>query len=59
MICASFARGLAGARGGGLYRRIGEVFVIAAVGPEAESNPRAFKRALTDAARRLQEVEND
>jgi hypothetical protein len=42
-----------------LYRRLGNVFVIAAVGPEAQSDPRGFKRAVTSALRRLQEVESD
>jgi hypothetical protein len=43
----------------GFYRRIDDVFVIAAVGPEALSNPSRFKRAVNDALRRLQEVESD
>jgi hypothetical protein len=42
-----------------LYRRSGDVFVIAAVGPEAESGPRGFKRTVSNALRRLQEVEID
>jgi phage-related protein len=29
-----------------LYRRVGEVYVVAAVGPEAESDPRGFQRAV-------------
>ena len=42
-----------------LYRRLSDVFVIAAVGPEAQSDPRGFRRAMTSALRRLQEVESD
>jgi hypothetical protein len=42
-----------------LYRRLGNVFVIAAIGPEAMSDPRGFKRAVTNALRRLQETESD
>ena len=37
------------------YRRIGDVFVIAAVG--AEADPRGFARAVTNALTRLQEME--
>ena len=39
-----------------LYRRIGDVFVIAAVGPEAESDPRGFERMTRLAAARLKEI---
>jgi hypothetical protein len=39
------------------YRRIGNVFVIAAVGAEAEADPRGFARAVTNALTRLQEME--
>jgi len=38
---------------------LGDVFVIAAVGPEAQSDPRGFKRSVANALRRLQEVESD
>src|SRR6266508_3226089 len=41
------------------YRRIGTVFVVAAVGPEAEVNPKGFKRAVKVAEQRLDEVEED
>lgn len=37
------------------YARVGERFVIAAIGPEAESNPRSFEQAVALAARRLEE----
>ena len=37
------------------YARVGEGFVIAAIGPEAESNPRGFEQAVALAARRLEE----
>lgn len=42
-----------------LYRRIGEVFVIAAVGPEAQNNQRGFERAARQAIARLAEIEED
>lgn len=38
------------------YQRIGDVFVIAAVGPEAQADPRGFERAVTAALARLEEV---
>jgi putative component of toxin-antitoxin plasmid stabilization module len=38
------------------YRRRAMVFVIAAVGPEAETDARGFARAIANAVRRLQEV---
>ena len=38
------------------YRRIGDVFVIAAVGPEAEVNKRGFDRAAADALTRLADI---
>ena len=41
----------------GFYRRFGEVFVLAAVGPKAEVDPRGFKRAVVTAEERLEEVE--
>jgi hypothetical protein len=40
-----------------LYRRMGDVFAVAAVGPEAEADPRGFKRAVAAAEERLEEVE--
>jgi hypothetical protein len=42
-----------------LYRQIGEVFVVAAVGPEARSDPRGFDRAVRRALGRLAKVEED
>lgn len=39
------------------YQRIGHVFVIAAVGPEARADPRGFERAVTSALTRLEEVD--
>jgi hypothetical protein len=40
-----------------LYRQVGDVFVIAAVGPEAQHDPRGFSRACERALRRLAELE--
>jgi hypothetical protein len=40
-----------------LYRRVGELFVIAAVGPEAQSDKRGFYRACEAALKRLGELE--
>jgi hypothetical protein len=37
------------------YQRQGDVFVIGAVGPEAEVDPRGFDRAIRDALARLEE----
>jgi hypothetical protein len=39
------------------YRRVGDVHVIAAVGPEAEADKRGFDRAVTAAIARLAELE--
>lgn len=39
------------------YRRIGEVIVIGAIGPEAEVDIHGFRRATASAARRLSEIE--
>jgi hypothetical protein len=41
------------------YRRLGETFALAAVGPEAEADPRGFKRAVAAAEGRLEEVEDE
>lgn len=41
------------------YRRIGEAFVIGAIGPEAAVDRRGFDRAVTLAGARLDEVEVD
>lgn len=40
-----------------LYRQVGEVFVVAAIGPEAQSNPRGFARTVRRALDRLAKVE--
>jgi hypothetical protein len=40
-----------------LYRQVGKVFVVAAVGPEAEADPRGFDRAVRRAQERLVKVE--
>lgn len=40
-----------------LYRQVGEVFVVAAVGPEAQADPRGFDRAVQRALERLAKVE--
>jgi hypothetical protein len=40
------------------YRRFGDVFVVGAVGSEAEADPRGFKRAVAAAEARLEEVED-
>lgn len=42
----------------GLYRQVGEAFVIAAVCPEAEHDSKGFKRGCKDAEERLAEVED-
>lgn len=39
-----------------LYRRVGEAMVILAVAPEAEVNPRGFRRACDYAERRYQDT---
>ena len=41
----------------GLYGQRGEVFVIAAIGPEAEVDPRGFGRAVAAATDRLLEIQ--
>ena len=40
-----------------LYGRVGDAFVILAIGPEALVDRRGFDRAVRDAGRRLAEVE--
>ena len=42
-----------------LYRQVGAVFVVAAVGPEAQSDPRGFERAVRRAQQRLEKLEED
>lgn len=39
------------------YRRVGDAFVIAAISPEADVNPRKFTRAITLAEERLKDIE--
>lgn len=41
------------------YRRIGDAFVIGAIGPEAEVNQRGFRRAVTTAEERLDAVKGE
>lgn len=43
----------------GFYRRVGDVFVIAAVGPEAESDKRRFDRAAINAISRLDVLQTE
>lgn len=43
----------------GLYRRVGEVFVIAAIGPETQADKRGFGRAVAAAQARLDAIEED
>ena len=42
-----------------LYRRVSDVFVLAAVGPEAQSDQRGFDRAARQAVARLAEIAED
>jgi hypothetical protein len=42
-----------------LYRRMGEVFVIAAIGPEAQVDKRGFGRAVAAAQARLDLIEEN
>lgn len=39
------------------YRQLGDLFVIAAIGPEAQVNPREFDRTVREATSRLDAVE--
>ncbi|WP_081416613.1 type II toxin-antitoxin system RelE/ParE family toxin [Arthrobacter castelli] len=41
----------------GLYRQFGDTLVIAAVSPEAQQDPKGFKRACNAAMKRLGELE--
>jgi len=43
----------------GLYRQIGQVFVVGGIGPEATVDPKAFKRCVRLADDRLDDVEED
>ncbi len=40
-----------------LYGRVGDTFVVVAVGPEALVDPRRFRRAVAAATKRLDEIE--
>jgi hypothetical protein len=40
-----------------IYQRIGDIFVIAAVAPEAQKDKAGFERAATAAKTRLAEIE--
>jgi hypothetical protein len=42
-----------------LYTRVAGKFVIAAIAPEAEKDPRGFRRACQRATERLSELEED
>ncbi|MDQ6838118.1 MAG: type II toxin-antitoxin system RelE/ParE family toxin [Actinomycetota bacterium] len=39
-----------------LYRQVGERFVVAAIAPEAQQDPRGFRRACAAAESRLSEL---
>src|SRR5689334_2380342 len=41
----------------GLYRRIDDEFVIAAIGPDGKSDPKGFNQAAQGAMQRLEKVE--
>lgn len=41
------------------YRRVGDAFVVAAIGPEAEADKRRFDRAVAAAVSRLAELEEE
>jgi hypothetical protein len=42
-----------------MYQRVGDVFVIAAIGPEAQADHRRFAKAARLAMSRLAELEED
>lgn len=42
-----------------LYRRAGDTFVIAAIGPDGRSDPRGFAQACDRALQRLAELEEE
>lgn len=39
------------------YRQIGDAYIVAAISPEAQVNPRGFRRATAAAEQRADEVE--
>jgi hypothetical protein len=43
----------------GLYRQVGAVFVLAAVAPEAERDPRRFRWSCEAASERLDKLEEE
>lgn len=42
-----------------LYTRAGQIFVIAAIAPDGETDPRGFARACAEADERLAKLEDD
>ena len=44
---------------GALYRQVGDVFVVAAVAPEAQVDSRKFDAACRSAERRLSQIEEE
>lgn len=41
------------------YRKIGDTFVVAAIGPEAGVDPKGFRQSVKIAEKRLDELEED
>src|SRR5690242_13186760 len=41
------------------YRRLGDQLVVGSIGPEANTNPSGFRRALAAAERRLAAIERE
>ncbi len=41
------------------YRRIGDVLVVGAIGPEAHADPRGFRAAVATAVERLDAIEEE
>src|SRR5688500_5088615 len=41
------------------YRRVGDQFVIAAIGPEASVDPAGFRRAIANALNRLNDLDRE
>ncbi|MFV2018922.1 type II toxin-antitoxin system RelE/ParE family toxin [Micromonospora sp. LOL_023] len=41
------------------YRQVGPAYVVGAIGPEANVNQRAFRKAVTAAEQRIDEVEDE
>lgn len=42
-----------------LYQRVGDIFVIAAVGPEAQARPHEFQRMVKFAVQRMEQLSNE